>query len=63
MRSSQVFCSVERGERREEREMSKTIYLNLTDVPEDRDLQFKWWVEGVLLTAVALPGILGNLIT
>ena len=43
--------------------MSKTIYLNLTDVPEDLDLQFKWWVEGVLLTAVALPGILGNLIT
>ena len=43
--------------------MNKTIYLNLTAHPEDGDLEFKWWVEGVLLTAVALPGILGNLVT
>ena len=43
--------------------MSKTEYLNLTQLPEDGDLQFKWWVEGVLLTAVALTGILGNLVT
>ena len=44
--------------------MKKTIYLNLTASDlEDSDLHFKWWVEGVLLSAVAAPGILGNLIT
>lgn len=45
------------------REMNKTEYLNLTQLPEEGDLQFKWLVEGVLLTAVALTGILGNLVT
>ena len=43
--------------------MNKTDYLNLTDLPEEGDLLFKWWVEGVLLTTVALTGILGNLVT
>ena len=45
------------------RKMNKTIFLNLTHHPEDGDRLFKWWVEGVLLTAVSLPGIFGNLIT
>ena len=44
-------------------EMNKTIYLNLSDQPEDENFLFKWWVEGVLLTGVAFPGILGNLVT
>ena len=43
--------------------MNKTIYLNLTAQPEAGDRLFKWWVEGVLLTSVSLPGILGNLVT
>ena len=43
--------------------MNKTIYLNLTAHPEEGDRLFKWWVEGLLLTAVSLPGILGNLVT
>ena len=43
--------------------MNKTIFLNLTDHHKEEDVLFKWWVEGVLLTCVALPGILGNLVT
>ena len=43
--------------------MNKTIYFNLTSHHKEEDIVFKWWVEGVLLTGVALPGILGNLVT
>ena len=50
-------------EREEEKEMNKTIYFNLTSHHKEEDVVFKWWVEGVMLTGVALPGILGNLAT